>query len=136
MNDERNIRKKQLIIEKAPDCLRNAVQAASEKGASNWVTTMPTHDHNTILHKQDFVDAVYIRYGWALQNLPARCSYEKANFSLQHALDCPLGGLRTVQHNGTRHYSETHARRGAYVCRVQAQAAAFNRQNIRAKNDQ
>ena len=38
----------------------------------------------------------------SLQNLPARCACDEANFSLQHALDCPLGGLRTIQHNETR----------------------------------
>ena len=40
-----------------------------------------------------------MRYGWELKGLPERCKCDKFDFSLQHALDCPLGGLRTIQHN-------------------------------------
>ena len=54
-----------------------------------------------MLHKGDFVDACYIRYGWTLLNLPLTCPCG-AQFSVQHALDCQLGGLRTVQHNEVR----------------------------------
>ena len=62
---------------------------------------MPTYAHDTILHKNDFVDAIYIRYGWKLLNilLEYKCH---AKFDLQHALDCHLGGLRTMQHNEVR----------------------------------
>ena len=45
--------------------------------------------------------AVCIRYGWALPNLPATCACG-TSFSVQHALDCKLGGLRVIQHNETR----------------------------------
>ena len=40
-----------------------AVQAASVKGASSWVTALPSYDYGTALHKKDFTDALYIRYG-------------------------------------------------------------------------
>ena len=46
-------------------------------------------------------DACYIRYGWTLLNLPLTCACGTA-FSLQHALDCRLGGLRIIQHNEAR----------------------------------
>ena len=89
------------VLGKASKVLKLAVQAASEKGASSWVTAVPTYTHETILHKRDFVDAIYIRYGWDLLNIPLECKcHEK--FSLQHALDCKLGGLRTIQHNEAR----------------------------------
>jgi len=78
-----------------------AVQAASEKGASSWVTASPSFDHGTVLQKRDFVDACYIRYGWALVNLPITCPCGVA-FNVQHALDCKLGGLRIIQHNEVR----------------------------------
>jgi hypothetical protein len=58
----------------APAELKKAVQAASEKGASSWVTAVPSYDHDTILHKGDFVDACYMRYGWQLLNLPTACA--------------------------------------------------------------
>ena len=56
----------------------------------------------TLFHKSDFIDSIYIRYGWPLPGAPIRCSCESSSFSLQHALDCPLGGCRAIQHNKTR----------------------------------
>ena len=38
-----------------------------------------------------------MRYGWGLKGLPERCKCDKFDFSLQHALDCPLDDLRTIQ---------------------------------------
>ena len=42
-----------------------------------------------------------MRYGWTLPDLPVTCPCGTA-FSLQHALDCKLGGFRTIQHNEVR----------------------------------
>jgi len=72
-----------------------------EKGASSWVTATPLYDHGTVLHKGDFVDAIYMRYGWTLPDLPVTCQCH-ASYNLQHALDCKLGGFRTIQHNEVR----------------------------------
>ena len=63
--------KREQIMQHAPAELKLAVKAASEKGESSWVTATPSYDHGTVLHKRDFVDACYIRYGWTLLNLPA-----------------------------------------------------------------
>jgi hypothetical protein len=73
---------------------------AREKGASSWVTAVPSHDHHTILSKGDFIDAVCIRYGWIPPNLPDVCVCG-ATFNIQHALDCMIG-YRTIQHNEVR----------------------------------
>ena len=54
-----------------------------------------------MLHKGEFLDACYIRYGWTLLDLPLTCACG-SDFNLQHALDCKLGGLRTIQHNEVR----------------------------------
>ena len=89
------------VLGHASPALKSAVQAASQKGASSWVTAVPTYANETILHKNDFVDAIYIRYGWTLLNTPLMCKCHK-KFDLQHALDCHLGGLRTIQHNEAR----------------------------------
>ena len=90
----------QLLLE-APEVLKSAMKNTVEKGASSWVTATPLYDHNTVLHKGDFVDAMYMRYGWTLPDLPLKCPCG-ASFSLQHALDCKLGGFRTIQHNEVR----------------------------------
>ena len=62
-NDERHKEKLEQILMNAPDELKVALQAASEKGASSWVTAHPSYDHGTVLHKGEFTDALYIRYG-------------------------------------------------------------------------
>jgi hypothetical protein len=100
-NEDRNKAKLETIVEHAPPELKLALKAASEKGASSWVTATPSYDHGTVLHKGEFTDAVYIRYGWTLLNLPTTCACGTA-FNVQHALDCKLGGLRTIQHNEVR----------------------------------
>jgi hypothetical protein len=80
---------------------KRALKLGREKGASSWVTTAPSFDHGTVLNKGEFVDAVYMRYGWELPNLPLNCVCGAA-FSLQHALDCMIGGYRVIQHNEVR----------------------------------
>jgi len=47
------------------------------------------------------LDAVYIRYGWDILNLPDTCACG-VPFNVQHSLDCPIGGYRTLQHNEVR----------------------------------
>src|SRR6185437_2730872 len=64
-------------------------------------TASPSYDHGTVLHKRDFVDSCYMRYGWTLLDLPISCACGNA-FNVQHALDRKLGGLRIIQHNEVR----------------------------------
>ena len=52
------------LSERAPAPLAAAIKIALEKGASSWVTATPSYEHATILHKGEFVGAIYIRYGW------------------------------------------------------------------------
>ncbi|MCY7393226.1 MAG: hypothetical protein LH647_17540, partial [Leptolyngbyaceae cyanobacterium CAN_BIN12] len=89
-----------LLLRVSPE-MKNAMKNTVEKGASSWVTATPLFDHGTVLHKGEFVDAVYMRYGWTLPDLPTGCKCGAA-FSLQHALDCKLGGYRTIMHNEVR----------------------------------
>jgi len=81
--------------------IKLSMKLSTEKGASSWLTCVPTFDHGTILHKGDFLDAVYVRYGWPLPDMPPNCACG-APFDVQHALDCMLGGFRTIQHNEVR----------------------------------
>ena len=88
-SDTRFKSKLEAILLAAPPELKQAVKAASEKKTSSWVTASPSYDHGTVLHKGEFVDACYIRYGWTLLDLPVTCVCGTA-FSLQHALECGL----------------------------------------------
>jgi len=101
--DRRNAEKLDMLKESdfATPAINIALKACSVKGASSWVTAYPNYEHGTVLHKGDFTDAVCLRYGWPPPGLPLICKCG-APFSVQHALDCALGGFRIVQHNETR----------------------------------
>ena len=71
---------------------QRALDLASAKGASNWLTTRPLQEHGFALHKSAFHDAVALRYGWSPQRTPAHCACG-TSFSVEHALSCPKGGL-------------------------------------------
>jgi hypothetical protein len=99
--EKENKLKLEKLMSEAPADMKLAMKTTTEKGASSWVTATPLYDHATVLHKGDFVDAVYMRYGWTLPDLPVSCPCGAA-FNMQHALDCMLGGFRTIQHNEVR----------------------------------
>ena len=84
-----------------PPKLQKAVELASEKGASTWLTTLPIKSHGFSLHKQTFRDALCIRYDWDPPRLPSHCSCG-APFSTTHALNCHKGAFPTVRHNHIR----------------------------------
>ena len=74
-----------------PDNLKRAMDLASEKGASSWLTTLPIDEYGFALHKGAFHDALALRYGWQFSYLPTNCDCGK-KFSIEHSLSCPRGG--------------------------------------------
>ena len=50
---------------------------------------------------RDFRDAICLRYGWTPDRLPSNCVCGK-QFTSDHALSCPTGGLSTKRHNEVR----------------------------------
>ena len=70
-NETRNKAKLELILEHAPAELKIALKAVMEKGASSWVTAVPSYDHGTILHKGEFtVRSICATGGHRLTCLP------------------------------------------------------------------
>ena len=86
------------IEESAPYNIKFAIKLAREKGASSWVTARPLHQHSTVLHKGDFRDAIYLRYGWEPPKLPEKCGCG-AHYDVTHAMQCMTGGFRGLLHN-------------------------------------
>ena len=75
--------------------------ANKESGASNWLTSLPLKDQGYALNKQQFWDALRIRYNWFIPRLPAECACG-AKFDVSHALSCKKGGFVSMPHNEVR----------------------------------
>ena len=78
-----------------------AMDQASERGASSWLTAIPIAEYGFTLHKQAFRDALCIRYGRRPARLPSHCPCGVA-FSVSHALSCPKGALPSIRHDRIR----------------------------------
>ena len=74
---------------------------AQETGASNWLSSLPTKAKGFSLNKQEFRDAVALRYGWTIEGLPDLCTYG-ITFSEDHAMNCQKGGFVCIRHDEVR----------------------------------
>ena len=78
-----------------------AMDLNSETGSSAWLTVLPLQDQGFHLNKQEFWDALHLRYGCKLINTPNHCVCGSP-FSLDHAMICWNSGLTFVCHNEIR----------------------------------
>ena len=88
-------------------CVINFLKVSNDfSSASNWITAMPLKEYDYFLHKGDFRDALCLRYGWHLNNLPAKgaCGESK---SVDYALVCRKGGYTIIRHNAIGDFTET-----------------------------
>ena len=56
------------------------------------LTALPIQEQGFHLNKQEFQDALQLRYGWELSRVPSHCVCG-ATFSANHAMICRHGGL-------------------------------------------
>ena len=90
--------KAEQVKEEIPATLRRAMELGTEKGASTWLTALPLQEQGFNLNKQEFHDALCLRYGWQLKNLPNYCVCGSI-YSTDHAMTCSHGGLTITRHN-------------------------------------
>ena len=62
---------------------------------------MPIEEQRFYLPKGDLRDALCLRYGWLLPDIPSKCASGSV-FSVDHAMICPKGGFPTQRHNEVR----------------------------------
>jgi hypothetical protein len=74
---------------------------AAEKGASSWLAVLPLKNLGYPLNKREFQDAIRLRYGWNIPDMPHHCGRGKLN-SVNHSSDCKLGGYAHIRHNNIR----------------------------------
>ena len=89
------------VRESLPSKTERAVELATEKGASNWLTVIPIKEMNFNLNKREFRDAIKLRYDWEIADLPAMCSCGDL-FTVDHAMVRRHGGLIIQRHNEIR----------------------------------
>ena len=63
---------------------------------------VPLEIHHFDLSPQEFRDALALRYRKPLLDLPPLCDSCGAPFTIEHALDCHVGGLVGQRHNEVR----------------------------------
>ena len=82
------------------------LQTAAEKGAFSWLAVLPLKSLGYSMNKREFKDAIRLRHGWSIPGMPQYCGCGKRN-SIEHTLDCKLGGYVHIRHN---HIRDTEAR--------------------------
>ena len=92
--------KERLRVDLSPE-QRFLLEIAGEKGVSSWLTAYPRWQDGSVMKKSDFRDAVCIRYGRQLLDLPDTCVCD-AKLTTSHAFTCPAGGYTIARHNEMR----------------------------------
>ena len=83
------------------DSTKRYLDILQPKNTSSWLTCYPSKEHDLYFNREEFVDALCIRYGWPMKNLPRTCECGTEN-STDHALICKLGGFVIMRHNAIR----------------------------------
>ena len=83
---------------KLPEKLWKLVLLASEKGASSWLTSLPLSEYGFRLSKEEFVDAICLRYDFGLKDVPMLCVCGDA-YSIGHSLTCSRDGYTIWRHD-------------------------------------
>ena len=79
-----------------------AILQAKDSNISSWLSVLPLARSQFDLSAQEFTDGLALRYKKLLLSVPFVCDSCGAQFSIEHALDCRLGGLVSRRHNEVR----------------------------------
>ena len=80
---------------------KRMVDQARDTGASSWLDAIPLEERGLCLNKEEFRDAVRLRYDMPLKRLPSHCVCGE-RFSVSHAQSCKKGGFIARRHDGIR----------------------------------
>ena len=81
--------------------LQRTIELISVKCSSLWLTAHLLQKQGFHLNKQEFRDALCLKYGWQLANIPSHCVCG-SSFSVDHAMICRHGSLTFIHHNELR----------------------------------
>ncbi|PFX26663.1 hypothetical protein AWC38_SpisGene8659 [Stylophora pistillata] len=89
------------VYERAPLKTKQALDLATEKGSSVWLTVLPLQEQGYNLEKREFRDAIKLRYDWQFEDIPSKCACGDV-FTVDHAMVCKKGGFIIQRHNELR----------------------------------
>ena len=102
-----NLSRKKIEVDSfLTDEMLNFVRQARDKGASSWLNALPIESQMFSLNALEFRDALKLRYGLRLENLPSKCTCDE-KFDVYHALSCKKGGFVTQRHDNIRNLFAT-----------------------------
>jgi hypothetical protein len=88
---------------KASKDLKDAVVIAKDPGASMPLSALPAADHGFHLKSEEWSDVMHMRYWLPIEDLPTICGCG-GYFSMEHALQCSIGGFIYWRHNEIRDF--------------------------------
>ncbi len=91
-------KKRSEIVEELNELEKLQLDLASEKGASTWLTALPLKSFGYLLNKQEFTDAICLRYNLKIKDTAKVCVCGDIN-TLNHSLICKKGGYVSMRHN-------------------------------------
>ena len=95
-----NQKLKELKEAVGPDMAKH-IDLLCKKGSSSWLTSLPLEECGFTLNKQEFTDAINLRYNFPLKRTPSFCACGERN-TLDHSLTCKKGGFVSMRHNQIR----------------------------------
>ena len=84
-----------------PDVARG-ISRTTMPGSGNWLSFIPTISNENLIAPLEFRDALCKRYLLPIVKPPTACDGCQQPFTLNHALNCPIGGLTIRRHNEIR----------------------------------
>ena len=113
--------------------MQRTIALASEHGASSWLTYRPLKAHGFTLSKSEFRDALDLRWNRLPPRLPSSCSCGQ-QFTVCHALSCPLGGFPSIRHNVLRDITARLLKRVSYQVAVESHLQPFSGEQLRYRS--
>ena len=101
--DEKQMSEETLVLLKSfsKDAERSIIRKIENK-CSGWLSIAPTDRNHFDMSPDEFRDSLALRYHRLPVNLPSQCDIDGEVFSVNHALNCPRGGLVYARHNELR----------------------------------
>ena len=89
----------------APRKTQRALDLATEKGSSAWVTVLPLQDLGFNQNKREFRHAVKLRHDWPVEDI------NMCLWGSLYGMICKLGGFITQRHNELKRSRSSRTRR-------------------------